>query len=60
MEKKAFLSPRKYDCGHWSTNLYYYEDNKTGKSVCTDCYKKEQLEKASNINQGMSKAFFGK
>jgi len=54
MEYKAFLSPRKYDCGHWTSDKYYYEDKKTGKTICADCYKKEQLKKVSKINQGRS------
>ncbi len=37
MEHKAFVSPRLYGCGHWTTDKYYYEDKK-GNSICQKCY----------------------
>ena len=37
MEHKAFISPRQYDCGCWSNDMYYYEDKK-GNTICRKCY----------------------
>ena len=55
---KARVSPKHYDCGHWSSNKYYYEDSKTSKTLCDECYQKIQLVKASKINKDFSEAFF--
>jgi len=52
------VSPKKYDCGHYSTDRYYYEEKETDKTICSDCWKKQQLEKASKVNKEMSSAFF--
>ena len=42
---KVRLSPRKYDCGHFSLDRYYYEDKKTGKTLCDKCYQLKKRRK---------------
>ena len=42
MKLRAKISPKKYDCGHWSSSKYYYEDKKTKKTICEKCYQNKK------------------
>ena len=60
MEIQIMRSPRLLDCGHWSSDKYYWEEKKTGKKICCDCFKEGNLKEASRVNQVMSGKIFNK